>query len=332
MQNNLKIAVFGSGSWGTAIVKILLNNTKPVNWWIREKEIIDNIIQFHHNHLFLSSVELNPETLHMSEDTKKIISNSDILIFAVPSAFLNESLGELSVADFKNKMVVSAIKGIVPEYNVIIADYFKNKFKVSYDNFAVVSGPSHAEEIALEKLTYLTAASQNGILGEKLASLFSCRYIMTSVSDDIFGTEYSTVLKNIIAIANGISIGLGYGDNFQAVLISNAIQEIMRFVDAVHPINRDIKSSVYLGDLMVTAYSQFSRNRTFGNMIGKGYPVKSAMLEMKMIAEGYYATKCIWEINSKYNVYMPITEAVYNILYKGSPPAGEIRILTQKLS
>lgn len=332
MQKEMRVAVFGSGSWGTAIVKILSNNTKRINWWIREDEIIENIRNYHHNHLYLSSVELTPENLELSNDIREVVAASDILIFAIPAAFLNESLNGLAPDDFKNKLIVSAIKGIVPEYNVIIADYFMNRFNVSYNNFAVVSGPSHAEEIALEKLTYLTAASQNNELGEKLAQLFRCRYVMTSVSDDIFGTEYSSVLKNIIAIANGICIGLGYGDNFQAVLISNAIQEIKRFVDVVHPIDRDIKSSVYLGDLMVTAYSQFSRNRNFGNMIGKGYSVKFAMLEMKMIAEGYYAVKCIWEINKKYNVHMPITEAVYNILYKGNSPAGEIHVLTQKLS
>ena len=332
MQKDMKVAVLGSGSWGTAIVKILLNNTIPVNWWIREKEIIDNIRNFHHNNLYLSSVELNPEHLVLSGDIKEIVSSSDILIFVIPSAFLDASLAGLNPDDFRNKYIVSAIKGIVPEYNVIIADYFMSRFNVPYSNFAVVSGPSHAEEIALEKLTYLTVASQNHELGEKLSQLFKCRYVMTSVSDDIFGTEYSNVIKNIIAIANGICIGLGYGDNFQAVLISNAIQEIKRFVDEVHPIDRDIKSSVYLGDLMVTAYSQFSRNRTFGNMIGKGYSVKFAMLEMKMVAEGYYATKCIWEINNKYNVDMPITEAVYNILYLGHSPAKEIHILTQKLS
>jgi glycerol-3-phosphate dehydrogenase (NAD(P)+) len=332
MEKEMKIAVFGSGSWGTAIVKILLNNEKKINWWIREDDIIDNIRKFRHNNLFLSSVELNPETLELSSDVKTVISSSDILVFAVPSAFLNDSLAGVTADDLKNKFIISAIKGIVPEYNMIIGEYFMSRFNVPYQNFAVVSGPSHAEEIALEKLTYLTASSQNSELGTKLARLFSCRYVMTSVSDDIFGTEYSTVIKNIIAIANGICIGLGYGDNFQAVLISNAIQEIKRFVDAVHPIDRDIKSSVYLGDLMVTAYSQFSRNRNFGNMIGKGYSVKFTMLEMKMVAEGYYSVKCIREINNKFNVEMPITDAVYNILYKGHSPAGEIHILTQKLS
>lgn len=332
MSEKLSVGVIGSGSWGTAIVKILLNNLDHLNWWIREEEIIENIKNYHHNPVYSSSVELPPEKLFLSNNIQEIINGSDYLIFAIPSAFLFGSLNGLSAVDFKGKTIISAIKGIVPEHNNIIADFFNNEYKIPFQDFVVVSGPSHAEEIALEKLTYLTLASQNTAKAEEAAKLFNCRYVKTSVSDDIFGTEYSSVLKNVIAIANGICIGLGYGDNFQAVLISNAIQEIKRFVDAVHPIDRDIKSSVYLGDLMVTAYSHFSRNRTFGNMIGKGYSVKFAQLEMKMIAEGYYATKCIWTINQKHHVYMPITEAVYNILYEGKSPAREIILLTEKLS
>jgi len=328
----MKIAVIGSGSWGTAIVKILLSNFDHINWWIREEEIIENIYHYKHNPIYLSSVEFEPEKLFLSSNIKEIISSSDYLLFAIPSAFLSESLKNISTDELKGKTIISAIKGIVPEENKIIAEFFNHVYKVPFDNIVVVSGPSHAEEIALEKLTYLTVASKNQILAEDVSKLLKNRYLKTSVSDDIFGTEYSSVIKNIIAIANGICIGLGYGDNFQAVLISNAIQEIKRFVDAVHPIDRDIKSSVYLGDLMVTAYSQFSRNRTFGNMIGKGYSVKFAQLEMKMIAEGYYATKCVWEINKKYNVNMPITEAVYKILYEGKSPAREIYLLTEKLS
>jgi len=328
----MRVAVIGSGSWGTAIVKILSSNVSQINWWIREDEIIENLKNYKRNPIYLSSVEFNPEKLFLSNDIKEIISKSDYLVFAIPSAFLSDSLKDITIDDMKGKTIISAIKGIVPAHNKIIADFFNQDFKISFSNIVVVSGPSHAEEIALEKLTYLTVASQNQILANEVSKLFNNRYLRTSVSDDIFGTEYSSVIKNIIAIANGICIGLGYGDNFQAVLISNAIQEIKRFVDAVHPIDRDIKSSVYLGDLMVTAYSQFSRNRTFGNMIGKGYSVKFAQLEMKMIAEGYYATKCVWEINKNYNVYMPITEAVYNILYEGKSPTREIYLLTEKLS
>jgi glycerol-3-phosphate dehydrogenase (NAD(P)+) len=251
---------------------------------------------------------------------------------AVPSAFLKAALEGLTPEDFKNKKVFSAIKGIVPEDLLIVGEFFNKKFDVPVDNIGVITGPCHAEEVAMEKLSYLTIASQNTENATFVASQLNSRYIKTTVSDDIYGTEYSAVLKNVFAIASGICHGLGYGDNFQAVLISNAIQEIKVFVDAVHPIDRDIKSSAYLGDLLVTAYSQFSRNRTFGNMIGKGYSVKSAQMEMNMVAEGYYGVKCIYEINKQYNINMPITTAVYHILYEKISPMIEMKLLTDKLS
>jgi len=330
-MKNKTIGVLGSGSWATAIVKILTSNTNNVNWWIREPEIIENIINYKHNPYYLSSVEFDTSKLTISNEISDTINNSEWLIFSVPAPFLNESLARCPEIIFKNKILISAIKGIVPGYNVIVADYFRNQFGVPYENVVIVSGPSHAEEIAAEKLTYLTFASLHSDNASWVASVFSCRYIKTTTSDDIFGTEYAPVIKNIIAIACGISNGLGYGDNFLAVLVANAIQEIKRFVDAVHPIDRDIKSSVYLGDLLVTAYSNYSRNRLFGNMIGKGYSVKAANLEMKMVAEGYYAVKCIRELNDSYQVYMPITDAVYNILYKNINPVTEIKRLADKL-
>lgn len=327
----MRVAVIGSGSWATAIVKILLNNLEWVNWWVHEKEIADHLKQFHHNPKYLSSIEFDVNRLHLSNDLDYILQRSDILLFCIPAAFLHSSIKKASISLIKNKTVISAIKGIVPEFNTIIADYFHEQFKVPLQDFVVVSGPSHAEEVAQEKLTYLTVASQNSNTASVVASLFGCRYIQTSISDDIFGTEYAPVLKNIIAIASGICTSLGYGDNFQAVLISNAIQEIDRFVEAVHPIDRDIKSSVYLGDLLVTCYSPFSRNRTFGTMIGKGYSVKFAQMEMNMVAEGYYASNCIKKMNDALKVHMPICDAVYNILYNGKSPAAEIRELTGKL-
>ncbi|HRW64098.1 MAG TPA: NAD(P)H-dependent glycerol-3-phosphate dehydrogenase [Bacteroidales bacterium] len=331
MNKKPKIAVLGGGSWATAIMKMLLENTNNINWYMRSAEKIKFIKQHKHNNFYLSSVSLDTNKINLFSDISKAIENADILIFAIPSAFLNNALQNLQV-DISDKIIVSAIKGIVPEYNFIIGDYFNQKFNVPVESFAVISGPCHAEEVALERLSYLTIASQDLKVARKVANLLSTHYIKTSISDDIYGTEYSAVLKNVFAIAAGICHGLGYGDNFIAVLISNAIQEIKRFVDAVHPITRDIKSSAYLGDLMVTAYSQFSRNRTFGNMIGKGYSVKSAQLEMNMIAEGYYAVKSIVDINKKYLVNMPITEAVYNILYEKISPAIEIKLLTENLA
>ena len=336
MSNKARIAVLGGGSWATALVKLITENIQPeteLNWYMRNKKAIESIKTHHRNPDYLSSVDLNPEqrNIRLFDDINEAIHNADIIFLAIPSAFLKEALGGHLMVSLENKHIVSAVKGIVPHDNLIIAEFFNQKYGVPLNNISVIAGPCHAEEVALERLSYLTIASQDLSKAEYVANLVETRYLKTSISDDIYGTEYAAVLKNVFALAAGICHGLGYGDNFQAVLISNAIQEIKRFVDTVHPINRDIKDSVYLGDLLVTAYSKFSRNRTFGTMIGKGYTVKSAQLELNMIAEGYYATKCISEINSRFNIHMPITEAVYNILYHNQPPAFEIKLLTDKL-
>jgi glycerol-3-phosphate dehydrogenase (NAD(P)+) len=332
MNSGSQIAVIGGGSWATAIVKMLCNNSKEVHWWVRNQTVVDHIKKYKHNPNYLTSVEFDTTKLLLSADLKEVVSKADILIMAVPSAFLKDALKELTVEDFKNKKVFSAIKGIVPEHNLIVGEFFNTQYNIPLENIGVITGPCHAEEVAMEKLSYLTIASQDTDNANFVASQLNCRYIKTTVSDDIFGTEYSAVLKNVFAIASGICHGIGYGDNFQAVLISNAIQEIKAFVDVVHPVDRDIKSSAYLGDLLVTAYSQFSRNRMFGNMIGKGYSVRYAQLEMNMVAEGYYGVKCIHEINKKFKVNMPITDAVYNIVYEKISPAIEMKLLTDKLS
>ncbi len=330
MKQKPKVAILGGGSWATAIIKMLLENVDDINWYMRSTEKINFIKQHKHNNFYLSSVALDTNKIALFCNISEAVENADILIFAIPSAFLKDALQNLKV-DISDKLIVSAIKGIVPDDNLIIGEFFNQQYNVPLESFVVISGPCHAEEVALERLSYLTMASENLKNARLIADLLSTQYIKTSISDDIYGTEYSAVLKNVFAVAAGICHGLGYGDNFNAVLISNSIQEIKRFVDAVHPITRDIQSSAYLGDLMVTAYSQFSRNRTFGNMIGKGYSVKSAQLEMNMIAEGYYAVKSIMEINKKYIVNMPITEAVYNILYEKISPAIEIKLLTENL-
>ena len=332
MSDNNKIAVIGGGSWATAIVKMLCNNAAQVHWWVRSEEVVQHIKKYKHNPNYLTSVEFDVNRLIVSTDIKKVIKDSNMIIMAVPSAFLKEALRDITPADLKDKNIFSAIKGIVPEDLLIVGEFFHNKFSIPMQQIGVITGPCHAEEVAMEKLSYLTVASQNTAIASYIASQLNCRYIKTTVSDDIYGTEYSAVLKNVFAIASGICHGLGYGDNFQAVLISNAIQEIKRFVDEVHPIDRDIKSSAYLGDLLVTAYSQYSRNRTFGAMVGKGYSVKNAQLEMNMIAEGYYGVKCVHEINKKYQVDMPITSAVYSILYEKASPLIAMRSLTEQLS
>lgn len=330
MLSNSRIAIIGSGSWATALAKMLMVNVERLNWFVRNPTNIEFFKKFGHNPNYLRGVEFDTDRICFYADINKIVEESDILILAIPSAFLKDSIAPLTV-DISKKFIVSAIKGIVPEDNLIIGEFLNKYYKVPYESIGVIAGPCHAEEVALEKLSYLTIACPNTKKARAFAFKLETPYIRTNISDDIWGTEYASVIKNVIAIAAGICHGLRYGDNFQAVLVSNAIQEIKRFVDTVHPIDRDIKSSAYLGDLLVTAYSQFSRNRTFGTMIGKGYSVRSAQLEMHMIAEGYYAVKCIREINSAYNVNMPINDAVYNILYENISPAIEIRLLSENL-
>ena len=327
-----KFAVIGGGSWATAIVKLLCNNQNTVGWWMRNDDAVSHIQQFKHNPNYLQSVEFDLTKLSISTDLETIIFNTEFVIVATPAAFLTKTFENLPKELWANKIIFSAVKGIIPEINLIPAEFIHQTFNVPFSNIGIICGPCHAEEVAMERLSYLTIGCSKAELAKEMASALACRYIKTTISEDLIGTEISAVLKNVYALAAGISNGLGYGDNFQAVLVSNAIQEIERFIDAVSPIHRDTKSSAYLGVLLVTAYSKFSRNRTFGFMIGKGYSVKSAQLEMNMIAEGYYATKCLMEMNKKYRVDMPILTTVYNILYERNSPIIEIKILTDKLS
>jgi len=325
-----KVAIIGSGSWATALAKLLSYNLPELNWFIRKDETIKLFKKFRHNPNYLRSVEFDMDRINFYSDINEIVKDSEILVLVTPSAFLKDSLKHLTV-EIGERFVVSAIKGIIPEDNLVVGEFLHEFYDLPFDQFGVIAGPCHSEEVARDLLSYLTIASPDVKRARQFAMLLESPSLRTHISDDIWGTEYSAVIKNIMAIAAGISHGLRYGDNFQAVLMSNAIQEIKRFVDTVHPITRDIKSSAYLGDLLVTGYSQFSRNRAFGTMIGKGYTVRSAMLEMDMVAEGYYATKCIKELNLQYHINMPITDSVYNIIYENISPAIEIRLLTEHL-
>ena len=323
-----KIAIIGGGTWATAIAKLILNNTDSINWYMRRKDRIDDFKRLGHNPAYLSSVKFDISRIHFINILNMTIRNSDMLIFVTPSPYLKQHLKKLKTPLY-NKFIVSAIKGIVPDENMIVTDYLKKIYNVPAENLAVIGGPCHAEEVALERLSYLTIGCADTERAKIVANMLNGNFLKTSISQDVEGIEYGSVLKNVYAIAAGICYGLKYGDNFQAVLISNAIQELNRFVNAVNPIDRNICESVYLGDLLVTAYSRFSRNHTFGTMIGKGYSVKTAQIEMEMVAEGYYGTKCIKEVNEKYNVEMPILDAVYNILYNKKSSFTEIRQLTE---
>jgi glycerol-3-phosphate dehydrogenase (NAD(P)+) len=327
-----RIAIIGSGSWATALAKLLLNNSPAINWYVRKADDITYFKSYKHNPRYLNAVDFDTDHIRFFDSLEDCVAQSDFLVLAIPSAFLHDTLKVLSPPAFKDKIIFSAIKGIVPEHNLIVGEYLNKEFSVPLENIGVITGPCHAEEVALEKLSYLTLASISDENARQLGKHLSCRYLKTTISDDIYGTEYAAVIKNVIAVAGGICHGLGYGDNFLAVLVSNAIQEIERYVNAVHPIDRDIKASAYLGDLLVTAYSQFSRNRMFGTMVGKGYSIRQAQLEMNMVAEGYYAVKCVYEINRNFKVHMPITDAVYNIVYQNANVRKEIIRLTDLLS
>ena len=331
MSHTGKIAIIGGGSWATALAKIALSTQAGINWYMRRPDRIEDFKRMKHNPAYLSGVTFDTNRIDFYADINEVVKQSDTLIFATPSPFLKQHLQKLQTP-LHDKFVISAIKGIVPDENMLIGDYFTDYYKVPSDNIAVVGGPCHAEEIALERLSYLTIACKDMEKAAHIAGIFNNSYLKSSCSQDVTGIEYASVLKNVYAIVAGICHGMKYGDNFQAVFLSNAIKEMQRFLDTVHVLERDITGSAYLGDLLVTAYSRFSRNRTFGTMIGKGYSVKTAQLEMEMIAEGYYGTKCIYEINERYKADMPILDALYSILYERKSPIPAIRQLTEYFS
>ncbi len=325
-----KFAVIGGGSWATAIAKMLCVNLSEIAWYMRNEEAIEHLKVHHHNPNYLSSVEFKTSQLRLTNDINEAVSYADYIIFAIPSAFLSSELSKLSVS-LKDKVIFSAIKGIVPETSLIVGEHFNKEYEIPFENIGVITGPCHAEEVALERLSYLTIACGDSAKARIVAKCLSGNYIKAKISDDIIGTEYAAMLKNIYAIAAGIAHGIGYGDNFQSVLMSNGIREMKKFIRKVHKMKRNINNSAYLGDLLVTGYSVFSRNRMFGNMIGKGYTVQSAMMEMSMVAEGYYATKSAWELNQTYGAKTPIIDAVYAILYEGKEAKKVFKKLTEKL-
>jgi len=330
-RENLRYAIIGSGSWATALTKLLLTNQEKISWYVRDNEMIDHIKKRKHNPYYLTAVQFDPDRLFLSSDINEIIDSADVLVFCIPSAYFLSEASQIN-RSLEDKFIVTAIKGIVPVDNITIAEYFNQNKNVPYSRIGVVSGPCHAEEVAMERLSYLTLSSKYIEVARSLCSVFACSYIKTVPSTDIYGVEYAAVLKNIYAVAAGVCHSLAYGDNFMAVLITSSFHEMRNFLHASHPdSSRKTSKSAYLGDLLVTCYSQFSRNRTFGSMIGKGYSVKSALVETNMVVEGYYGTKCIYEINKNLGIDMPIADAMYKILYEDKYPAYVIKQLTEKL-
>ena len=322
-----KIAIIGSGSWATAIAKIVIEHTHDIGWCFRKEDKIEEFKRKGHNPAYLTSVHFNLNEIFFSSDINEIVEEYDTLVFVTPSPYLKDLLKKLKKG-LHSKLIVTAIKGIVPDEDLVCSEYFHKAYNVPYENLAVIGGPSHAEEVAMERLTYLTIGCSDVDKARSFSEKLASNYVKTKTSQDVIGIEYASVLKNVYAIAAGMCYGLKYGDNFQAVLMSNAMQEMNRFLNTINPIERAIIDSVYLGDQLVTGYSKFSRNHTFGAMIGKGYSVKAAQIEMEMVAEGYFGTKCMKEINRRLHVNMPILDAVYNILYERINPQTEIKLLT----
>ena len=327
-----KIAVMGGGSWATALAKLLLMNNDRILWYMRRDDRIADFKRLSHNPAYLSDVRFDTDRIDFSSDINEVCREADVLLLALPSPYIKSHLAKLT-ADISTKYVVSAVKGIVPDENITVTEYMSRFYHIPADHLVVVSGPCHAEEVALDRLSYLTIGAAETLLSEAFAKRIASRALKTIISQDIHGIEYGGVLKNVYAIMAGILHGMKNGDNFLAVLVSSSIREMERWVDAVAPAEgRNICNSAYLGDLLVTSYSRFSRNHNFGSMIGKGYSVKAAMMEMEMVTEGYYGAKCIHEINRKANVHIPIADAVYSILYEGAKPAQVIASLADELS
>ncbi len=328
-----KICIMGGGSWATAIAKMLLNNPQvSINWYMRKPNQIRLFKQTGHNPSYLTLVPFDTDRIRFFSNINLAVRNSDTLFFATPSPYLKSHLAKLKV-DISEKFILTAIKGIVPDENMPVSRYFHEVYNVPEEHIAALGGPCHAEEVAYERLSYLTLACADKDNAAMIAKCFEGRFIKATITDDVQGIEYGSTLKNVYAIAAGICSGLKCGDNFQAVLMSNAIEEMNRFISTACPeVARNIVNSVYLGDLLVTAYSKFSRNHAFGTMIGKGYSVKTAHMEMEMIAEGYYGTKCMKELNDRFfHVNMPILDAVYSILYDRIAPGIEIKLLSEYL-
>ena len=330
ISQQARCAVIGSGSWGTALVKVLLENERSVAWYVNELDVLESLRKHGRNSRYLSDVHFDRKRLSLSDDINEVVRNADMLLLVVPSAFLKIVLEPLTES-LSGKFILSAIKGIVPGELVTVAEYMNRHYGVPFDRLGIAVGPTHAEEVALERLSYLTIGCKSIENAQTIRRKLETEYFHIIHSTDIYGIEYAGIIKNIYAIAVGIAVELGYGDNFIAVLIANAARELDRFLSATYPAERETNASAYLGDLLVTSYSQFSRNRTFGMMLGKGYPVENILMERNQVAEGYYASACIHEINKRFGIEMPIADAIHHIIYEGAHPGKTMRKLTQKL-
>jgi len=332
-----QIGIIGSGSWATAIAKIITGNGHPITWWVRQQSNIDYFTKRHHNPHYLRNTYFNITNIHFTASIQALVDESDIILIAVPSIHIASALEGVDPASLKNKKIISAVKGVIPKYNILLNEYLAKQFNVSLENYFTLLGPSHAEEVAAEQLSYLTFSGLDTKQTEQIASYFATEYINTRINNDVIGVQYAAVAKNIYALGAGIAHGLEYGDNFLSVFIANAAKEMDCLLSAIMQTNNrqlektNYTASVYLGDLLVTCYSLHSRNRTFGNMIGKGYSVRTAELELNMVAEGYNASKCIMAMKDTIQIDLPIIKAVYQILWEGHDPLATFKEIEKTL-
>ena len=344
----MKAGVIGSGSWATALSKLLTDNGHLIHWYVRNPAVADHILHYRHNPNYLSSVYFDERRIKVYSDVLSVVKEADLLVVATPSAYTPDVLSKLSAADLEGKKVVSAIKGLLPDGNLFLNDYLQSAYGFSLNDYYTIMGPCHAEEVAAEKLSYLTFSGLDAAMTSQVASLFSTRYLNTVTNQDIYGVQYAAVLKNIYALGAGMAHGLEYGDNFLSVFIANCADEMASFLLSVGIQHMEVgihkkgsentqkkspnyAASVYLGDLLVTCYSLYSRNRTFGNMIGKGYSVRATQLELSMVAEGYYGSRSIYQVNRNIACAMPIAETIYRILWEKMSPAKGFRFIEETL-
>lgn len=330
ISDNKRCGVIGYGSWATALVHTLERNKIEVWWHVRNEEVLESLQTEGRNAKYLSDVEFDTSIITATPDINEVVRNCEIILIAAPSAFLAYILAEMDES-LEGKFILSATKGIIEEEYTTITEYFKNKYGLHYTHLGLISGPSHAEEVSRDRLSYLTVACKSEENAQIIGEMFKSKDLKVAYSQDIYGIEYAAILKNIYALAGGLAAGLGYGDNFRAVLAAACARELTKFVNESFPFERDTMNAAYLGDLLVTSYSTFSRNRRLGQLIGHGCTVKSALNEMTMIAEGYYATACIKKINEKYNIDMPIADMVYDVLYRRCSPRKRMKELTELL-
>jgi glycerol-3-phosphate dehydrogenase (NAD(P)+) len=330
ISDNTRCGVIGYGTWATALVHTLEINKKEIWWHIRNEEVLEGLMTEGRNVKYLTDIEFDTKLIHPTQELDEVIRNCEIILVAAPSAYLKSFMSEMTES-LEGKFILSATKGIIPDEYITITEYFNNTYGLPYSNLGVISGPSHAEEVSRDKLSYLTVACKNLENAQLIGEMFATKNLRISYSEDIYGIEYAGILKNIYALASGLACGLGYGDNFRAVLAAASAKELTRFINESYPFDRDTTDPAYLGDLLVTSYSNFSRNRRLGQLIGRGCSVKSALNEMTMVAEGYFAAACLKKVNEKHGINLPIADMVYDVLYKKNSPRKRMRELTQIL-